>query len=143
MVSSGASSSSQLLTHLPPGTAQNGFNVTVVVYASDNLGARAATSLGVDGAPLAFVSSLPDQVSYKPFLALPRKTLLSDKARANIPFLCFNHWFRPGQDKLFEVQGGFSIIVQNTLDNAMPPCSCRRLRCGPTFRRCQLEQTPP
>ena len=62
MLSSGASSSSELLTHIPPGTAQNEFNVTVVAYASDNLGATAVTSLGKDGSPLAFMSSPQDQV---------------------------------------------------------------------------------
>ena len=62
MLSSGASSSSELLTHIPPGTAQNEFNVTVVAYASDNLGATAVTSLGRDGSPLAFMSSPQDQV---------------------------------------------------------------------------------
>lgn len=64
MVSTGASSSSRLTTHLPPGTAPNGFNITVVAYASDSLGATAVTSLGIDGAPLAFVSTPPDQVRY-------------------------------------------------------------------------------
>lgn len=62
MVSSGASSSSELLTHMPPGTTQNGFNVTVVAYASDNLGATAVTSRGSDGIPVAFLSTPPDEV---------------------------------------------------------------------------------
>lgn len=64
MVSTGATSSSQLRTHLPPGTSQNGLNITVVAHVSDNLGACAVTSLDVDGIPLAFVSTLPDQVRY-------------------------------------------------------------------------------
>lgn len=64
MASSGGSSSSQLQTHLPPGTEPNGFNITVVAYVSDNLGATAVTSMGIDGAPLALVSAVPDQVRY-------------------------------------------------------------------------------
>lgn len=64
MASSGGSSSSQLQTHLPPGTEPNGFNITVVAYVSDNLGATAVTSMDVDGAPLALVSAVPDQVRY-------------------------------------------------------------------------------
>ncbi len=47
---------------MPPGTAPNGFNVTVVSYTSDNLGATAATSRGSNGSPLAFLSTLPDEV---------------------------------------------------------------------------------
>jgi len=47
---------------MPPGTIQNGFNVTVVAYASDNLGASAVTSLGSDGMPLALLSTPPDEV---------------------------------------------------------------------------------
>ena len=62
MLSTGDSLSSELLTHIAPGTAQNGFNVTVVAYASDNLGATGATSLGSDGIPLAFASIPPDEV---------------------------------------------------------------------------------
>ncbi|CAM9572739.1 unnamed protein product [Scytosiphon promiscuus] len=62
-LSSAASSSSALRTHMPPGTAANGFNITVVAYVSDVLGSTAATSLGADGAPLAIVSSPPEQVS--------------------------------------------------------------------------------
>ena len=87
MASSGASSSSQLQTHLPPGTAPNGFRITVVAYASDNLGATAATSMGVEGAPLALVSAIPDQVRRPYLLALPGTPISSDQARLNIP-LC-------------------------------------------------------
>lgn len=89
MVSLGASSSSQLRTHLAPGTAPNGFNITLVAYVSDNLGATAVTSLGVDGVPLAFESTFPDQVGL-PFLALPLKTISSDRVRANRPFVYDN-----------------------------------------------------
>ncbi|CAM9655967.1 unnamed protein product, partial [Ectocarpus sp. 8 AP-2014] len=63
MLSSGASYSSLLHTHLPPGTASNGFNLTMVAYVSDVLGSTAVTSLGVDNEPLVLVSSPPDQVS--------------------------------------------------------------------------------
>ena len=78
MLSSGASSSSQLRTHLPPGTAPNGFNITVVAYVSDSLGATGVTSLGIDGAPLTFTSIPPDQVCYYSDLAPPRKQVPSD-----------------------------------------------------------------
>lgn len=61
-LSTGASSSSVLLTHLPPGTATGEFNTTVVAYVSDILGSTAVTSIGVDGMPLAIVSIPPDQV---------------------------------------------------------------------------------
>lgn len=64
MLSSAASLSSQLLTHLPPGTAPE-LNITVVAYVSDNLGATAVTSLGVDGTPLVLASILPDQVCHQ------------------------------------------------------------------------------
>ncbi|CAM9224561.1 unnamed protein product [Ectocarpus sp. 12 AP-2014] len=63
MLSSGASYSSLLHTHLPPGTASNGYNMTVVAYVSDFLGSTAVTSLGADNEPLVLVSSPPDQVS--------------------------------------------------------------------------------
>ncbi|CAM9632287.1 unnamed protein product, partial [Ectocarpus sp. 6 AP-2014] len=63
MLSSGASYASLLHTHLPPGTASNGFNMTMVAYASDVLGSTAVTSLGADNEPLVLVSSPPDQVS--------------------------------------------------------------------------------
>ncbi|CAM9207243.1 unnamed protein product, partial [Ectocarpus fasciculatus] len=63
MLSSGASYSSSLYTHMPPGMAANGFNVTVVAYASDILGSTAVTSLGADNEPLALMSTPPDQVS--------------------------------------------------------------------------------
>ncbi|CAM9106341.1 unnamed protein product [Ectocarpus fasciculatus] len=60
-LSSGGSSSSILLTHLPPGTALNAFNITVVAYVSDILGSTAVTSLGMDGVPLSIVSYPPEQ----------------------------------------------------------------------------------
>ncbi|CAN0003126.1 unnamed protein product [Pylaiella littoralis] len=62
-LSSAASSSSFLHTHIPPGTASSGFNVTIVAFVSDLLGATAATSLGMHSAPLVIVSTSPDQVS--------------------------------------------------------------------------------
>ncbi|CAM9477456.1 unnamed protein product, partial [Ectocarpus sp. 8 AP-2014] len=61
-LSSAASSSSTLLTHLPPGTALNGFNITLVAYVSDTLGSTAVTSLGIDGVPLSIVSYPPQKV---------------------------------------------------------------------------------
>ncbi|CAM9627610.1 unnamed protein product, partial [Ectocarpus sp. 12 AP-2014] len=57
MLSSGASYSSLLHTHLPPGTESNGYNMTVVAYVSDVLGSTAVTSLGADNEPLVLVSS--------------------------------------------------------------------------------------
>ncbi|CAM9843656.1 unnamed protein product, partial [Ectocarpus sp. 4 AP-2014] len=60
-LSSGASSSSTLLTHLPPGTALNAFNITLVAFVSDILGSTAVTSLGMDGVPLSIVSYPPEQ----------------------------------------------------------------------------------
>lgn len=62
MLSSAGSSSSVLLTHLPPGAATGDFNLTVVAHVSDNLGSMAVTSLGVDGMPLAILSKPPEQV---------------------------------------------------------------------------------
>ncbi|CAM9206786.1 unnamed protein product, partial [Ectocarpus fasciculatus] len=56
------SSSTTLLTHLPPGTALNGFNITLVAYVSDILGSTAVTSLGIDGVPLSIVSYPPQKV---------------------------------------------------------------------------------
>ncbi|CAM9632430.1 unnamed protein product [Ectocarpus sp. 6 AP-2014] len=60
-LSSGASSSSTLLTDLPPGTALNAFNITLVAFVSDILGATAVTSLGIDGVSLSIVSYPPEQ----------------------------------------------------------------------------------
>ncbi|CAM9196214.1 unnamed protein product, partial [Ectocarpus sp. 8 AP-2014] len=60
-LSSGASSSSTLLTDLPPGTALNAFNITLVAFVSDVLGATAVTSLGIDGVSLSIVSYPPEQ----------------------------------------------------------------------------------
>lgn len=88
MVSSGASSSSRLHTHLPPGLTPDGFNITVVAYVSDNLGATAATSLGVDGVPLAFVSTLPDQVCFHSRRS-HETTIPSNRAGANRT--CLDH----------------------------------------------------
>lgn len=51
-----------LLTQVPPGTATEGFNLTLVAYVSDILGSTAVTSTGVDGVPLAIVSTPPHQV---------------------------------------------------------------------------------
>lgn len=62
MLSTGASSSSVLLTHIPPGTATKEFNITMVAYVSDILGSTAVTSIGVDGVPVAIVSTPPEQV---------------------------------------------------------------------------------
>ncbi|CAM9387820.1 unnamed protein product [Ectocarpus sp. 12 AP-2014] len=61
-LSSGASSSSTLLTHLPPGTTLYAFNITLVAFVSDILGSTAVTSLGMDGVPLSIVSYPPEQV---------------------------------------------------------------------------------
>lgn len=85
MVSAGASSSSQLHTHLPPGRAQDGFNITAVAYVSDSLGATAVTSLGIDGTPLTFASTPPDQVRYHS-PALPRKKVPTGHAHARRTF---------------------------------------------------------
>ncbi|CAM9275625.1 unnamed protein product [Ectocarpus sp. 4 AP-2014] len=60
-LSSGASSSSTLLTDLPPGTALNAFNITLVAFVSDILGATAVTSFGIDGVSLSIVSYPPEQ----------------------------------------------------------------------------------
>lgn len=49
-------------TQVPPGLESSGFNLTVVAYASDSLGCTAVTSLGIDGEPLAIVSTPPDEV---------------------------------------------------------------------------------
>lgn len=65
MLSSGTSLSSALETHMPPGTSNNFFNITVVAYATDILGSTAVTSLGLDGLPLVIVSTLPEQVGYQ------------------------------------------------------------------------------
>lgn len=62
MLSSGASYSSSLHTHIPTGMAANGFNMTVVTYVSDVLGSTAVTSLGADNEPLVLVVTPPDQV---------------------------------------------------------------------------------
>ncbi|CAN0290473.1 unnamed protein product, partial [Ectocarpus sp. 13 AM-2016] len=62
-LSSGASSSSTLSTDLPPGTALNAFNITLVAFVSDILGATAVTSLGIDGVSLSIVSYPPEQVT--------------------------------------------------------------------------------
>ncbi|CAM9530425.1 unnamed protein product [Hapterophycus canaliculatus] len=62
-LSSGASASSALLTHMPPGTNADGFNITVVAFVSDTLGSTAVTSLGANGAPMAIASYPPEQVS--------------------------------------------------------------------------------
>ena len=64
MLSSAASSSDTLSTRLPPGTADDGFNITVVSYVSDTLGSTAVTSLGADRAPVVIVSTPPDEVGY-------------------------------------------------------------------------------
>lgn len=47
---------------MPPGTVTEGFNITVVAYVSDILGSTSVTSIGVDGVPLAIVSTPPEQV---------------------------------------------------------------------------------
>eukprot|EP00904_Undaria_pinnatifida_P010764 jgi/Undpi1/6818/HiC_scaffold_21.g09294.m1 len=61
MLSTGASSSDTLTTRLPPSTEAAGFNITIVSYVSDNLGATAVTSLGADRAPLVIVSTPPNE----------------------------------------------------------------------------------
>ncbi|CAM9181833.1 unnamed protein product, partial [Ectocarpus sp. 8 AP-2014] len=67
-LSSGASSSSTLLTHLPPGTTLYAFNITLVAFVSDILGSTAVTSLGMDGVPLSIVSYPPEQQVIVPSL---------------------------------------------------------------------------
>lgn len=62
MLSSAASPSDTLSTHLPPGTADDAFNITVVSYVSDALGSTAVTSLGADRTPFVIVSTPPDEV---------------------------------------------------------------------------------
>lgn len=61
MLSVTGSATRFLDTHIPTGTAANGYNVTAVVFASDNLGSTAVTSLGEDGLPLTIVSTPPDK----------------------------------------------------------------------------------
>ena len=62
MLSSSASPSGTLSTRLPPGAAEDAFNITMVSYVSDNLGSTAVTSLGADRVPLVIVSTPPDEV---------------------------------------------------------------------------------
>ena len=45
---------------MPPGSEDDGYNLTMVVSVSDTLGSTAASNLGFDGAPM-IISSIPPQ----------------------------------------------------------------------------------
>ncbi|CAM9187348.1 unnamed protein product, partial [Hapterophycus canaliculatus] len=60
-LSSSWSVSTTLGLRIPPGLAQDGYNLTIVVSVADNLGSIATTTLGADGAPMVIVSVPPEE----------------------------------------------------------------------------------
>lgn len=51
-----------LSTHIPPGLASEGYNISVAVFVRDILGSMAVTTLGKEGWPSTIVSVPPEEV---------------------------------------------------------------------------------
>ncbi len=47
---------------MPPGSENHGFNLTMVLSVSDNLGSTAASNIGFDGDPVIIESVYPEEV---------------------------------------------------------------------------------